>query len=237
MKTIVVIPARLESSRLKEKVLMDLKGKTMLQRVFERVQLAKVDEVYIATDSEKIAKAAQKFTANVEMTASSHRSGTDRIAELARRLECDYIINVQGDEPLIEISLIEKLANALFTKQAEFVTAAYPLQTKEQILDTSKVKVVFNHKNQAMYFSRSAIPYSENFSAQYYCHIGVYGYSKDFLLKYTSLPPSKLEKAEKLEQMRALESGYPLSVILTKQASLGVDTAEDLQEVLNFFVD
>ena len=236
-KTVIIIPARLNSSRLKEKVLIDLKGKTMLQRVFERVSLAQVAPVYIATDSEKIQKVALKFMQNVIMTSSTHLSGTDRIAEAASKIDCDYIINVQADEPFIESSLLAKIAKKLQQKESEFVTAAYPLQTKVAITDTSKVKVVLSKQLKALYFSRSPIPYSENLQAQYYCHIGVYGYSKNFLLHYTSLPLSSLEKAEKLEQLRALEAGYSISVVLAKNHSFGIDTAKDVAEILHLFVD
>lgn len=239
MKTIVMIPARLQSSRLPEKVLIDIKGKTMLQRVFERVQKAKqkkiIDEIYIATDSKKIQKEVLKFTKNVVMTSSKHSSGTDRIAEAVQKIDCDYIINVQGDEPLVEVTLIEKLVNALQNNQTEFVTAAYLLLSEKQILDPAKVKVVLNQQQQAIYFSRAAIPYSKDYQAQYYCHIGIYGYSRKFLLHFTKLPRTSLEKCEKLEQLRAIQMGYAISVVLTKKPSFGIDTPEDARKILDYF--
>ena len=237
MRTVIIIPARLHSNRLPEKVLIDIKGKTMLQRVHERVIQSQVEDVYIATDSKKIQKEAQKFTKNIIITSSKHSSGTDRIAEAAQKIDCDYIINVQGDEPLVEVALINKLAKTLQQKKAEFVTAAYPLKKKAEILDTAKVKVVYNQYQQAIYFSRLPIPYSVDYQAQYYCHIGIYGYSKKFLLHYASLPISSLEKFEKLEQLRAIQAGCPILVVFTKNPSFSIDTPKDIHWVMDFFVD
>ena len=233
-KTAIIIPARLESSRLKEKVLIDLKGKTMLQRVYERAKLANVGEVFIATDSKKIQSCARQFTKNIIMTSSHHQSGTDRIAEAVLQINCNYIINIQADEPLLEIGLIHKLQEKL-QKKSNFVSAAYPLKAKKEICDSAKVKVVFNAKNQAIYFSRLPIPYNTDFKADYYCHIGVYGYSRDFLLTYTKLAQTPLEISEKLEQLRALENNYSMDIVLTDKPSLGVDTPADVKRVLGLF--
>lgn len=233
-KTILIIPARLNSSRLKEKVLIEIKGKTMLQRVYERASFSKIKEIYIATDSQKIYQAAKKFTDKVIMTATTHISGTDRIAEAASKIEFDYMINVQGDEPLIDPKIINKLEQKLKSDKIKMVTAAYLLKDKKEILDPNNVKVVLNSNSEALYFSRQPIPYNQELNAKYYCHIGIYGYTKKFLLEFVNLKNSYLEKMEKLEQLRALEFGHSISVIITDKNHGGIDNKQDLKKISKF---
>ena len=233
--TIIVIPARLKSSRLKEKLLLDIKGKPMLQRVYERALLADIPKVYIATDSQKIATLAQQFTDNIIITSTDHISGTTRIAEAIKNINCKYVINLQGDEPLMDPKLIKQVAKKLQSTKVEIVTAAYPILNRKDILDYDKVKVIFNDKGYAIYFSRLPIPYNKDLESKYYCHIGLYGYSKKFLLKYVKLKASWLEKTEKLEQLRALAAGFAIFVIATNKKSIGVDNKKDFKEICKLF--
>lgn len=236
MKIYCVIPARYASTRLPGKPLADIAGKPMIQHVYERAKLAKLPaEVIVATDNELVFQAVQEFGGSVVMTASDHPTGTDRLAEVAQRLpDADVIINVQGDEPLIPPTIIDDLA-ALFTNsQDELVmaTLASPLLTEEQD-NPAAVKVVTDLAGNALYFSRSLIPYPRNHHAEltFFKHIGIYAYRRDFLLKFAALKPTPLEQAESLEQLRALEHGYQIRVIKTEFRSVGVDTPEDLERV------
>ena len=236
MKIYCVIPARYASTRLPGKPLADIAGKPMIQHVYERAKLAKLPaEVIVATDNELVFQAVQEFGGSVVMTASDHPTGTDRLAEVAQRLtDADVIINVQGDEPLIPPTIIDDLA-ALFTNnQDELVmaTLASPLLTEEQD-NPAAVKVVTDLAGNALYFSRSLIPYPRNHPAEltFLKHIGIYAYRRDFLLKFAALKPTPLEQAESLEQLRALEHGYRVRVIKTEFRSVGVDTPEDLERV------
>jgi len=245
MKSIIVIPARLESSRLAGKVLLDLRGKSVIHRVYEQCKkVLNVDTVYIATDSMEIVEHCQKFTENVIMTSDTHNSGTDRIAEAVRDIECDNIINVQGDEPFIEPRLISDMVSALEHNQA-MCSAMIKIQKVTDLVNPNVVKVVTNHKNQALYFSRSAIPHHgydwealnnhhENIpnGLIFYKHIGIYGYSKEFLLKYSQMESSYLERVEKLEQLRVLENGYSIQMIETEHEGIGIDTIEDYHKAL-----
>ena len=172
-KTSIIIPARLSSTRLAGKALLDLNGKPMIQRVYERASLSSIREVYIATDSPQIQKAASHFTDKIIMTSCKHKSGSDRVAEAAQKLDCDYIINLQGDEPLIDPALLDLLDKKLREQKFEMVTAAYLMDSHKDIEDPSKVKVVLDSYNRALYFSRSPIPYHKNLAGNYFCHLGV----------------------------------------------------------------
>jgi len=245
MKKIVVIPARLNSSRLPNKVLLDLKGKTVLQRVYEQCLKAKnIDEVYIAIDSNIVKESCEKFTRNVFMTKNTHQSGTDRIAEIATHLECDIIINVQGDEPFIDVELIENLADSL-DENTYMVSAMHKISKLDELKNHNVVKVAIDKNSYALYFSRSIIPYHRDEwvnllnhhmvipeGLKFYRHLGIYGYKKDFLLKYSHMEESYLEGVEKLEQLRVLENGYKIKMIESDYNSIGIDTEEDYKKAL-----
>ena len=246
MKTIVIIPARLSSSRLPDKVLLDLKGKSVIQRVYEQVLKAKkIDDIYIATDSKKVEKICKNFTKNIILTSSNHESGTDRIAEAVKNIECEYIINVQGDEPFIEPDLIDKLAVTLKESNIEMVSAMHKIKLVEELKNRNVVKVVIDKQSNALYFSRSIIPHHRDEwetllnhhktipePLKFFRHLGIYGYKKDFLLKYSKMEMTYLEKLEKLEQLRVLENGYKIKMIETDYNSIGIDTKDDYEKAL-----
>ena len=236
MKTVVVIPARLESSRLPNKVLLDVNGKSLIQRVWERVKSAKkIDEIYIATDNQKIVEVVNSFGGNAILTSTKHQSGTDRIAEAVENIDTDLVINVQGDEPLIDPNLIDSFVE-LFKNDYEvyFASAMHRIGTLEDLDNPNVVKVISDLKNNAIYFSRSRIPFSRDGEISvenYFQHIGIYAYKKDFLLRYSQLPQTYFEKIEKLEQLRAIENGFKIRMVETDYRSVGVDTLEDLERV------
>ncbi|MCP4849986.1 MAG: 3-deoxy-manno-octulosonate cytidylyltransferase [Verrucomicrobiaceae bacterium] len=231
-----VIPARWDSSRFPGKPLHPIAGKPMIQHVWERCQLAeKLAATIIATDDERIAKTATAFGARVKMTSSEHLSGTDRIAEaIATENEFSHVINIQGDEPLINAGLIDQIATKLSESPAiSMITAALPFVNHLDLANPNIVKTVITRDGQALYFSRSVIPYqdSKNQVTTCYRHKGIYGYTKEFLLKFVRWEPSPLELAEKLEQLRALENGAQIHVVITDDDSSGVDTPEQADVV------
>ncbi|MDC9729469.1 MAG: 3-deoxy-manno-octulosonate cytidylyltransferase [Methyloprofundus sp.] len=245
MKTVVVIPARLNSSRLPNKVLLDLKGKTVVQRVYEQCLKARnIDAVYIATDSQEVLKSCQKYTENIILTSSEHESGTDRIAEAVSQIECDYVINVQGDEPFIEPELIEQLADALINDSSlQMSSAMHRIDQVSDLKNPNVVKVTVTSNKSALYFSRSIIPHHRDEwdallnhhikvpeALNFYRHLGIYGYSKKFLLEFSEMLPSYLERLEKLEQLRAIENGFAIQMIETSYNSIGIDTQEDYEK-------
>lgn len=247
MKKVVIIPARYDSERFEGKPLADILGKPMIQYVYEQASKAKsVDETVVATDHQSIYDTVKSFDGQVIMTSSKHKTGTDRIAEAASKLEADIIINVQGDEPLIKPEMIDQAIEPL-TKNKNILmgTLCKKIDNIDDIFNTNIVKVVFDRDNFALYFSRSPIPFyrdkwnnlnslpnlSNSFAS--FKHIGLYVYQKEFLLKFSKLPQTPLEKIEKLEQLRALENGYKIKVVETEFESIGVDTPEDLQRVIN----
>ena len=235
-KIIGVIPARWDSSRFPGKPLHPIAGKPMIQHVWERCQQArKLAATLIATDDERIAKTATAFGARVKMTSSEHLSGTDRIAEaITTENEFSHVINIQGDEPLINAGLIDQIAAKLSeTPSISMITAALPLVDHLDLANPNIVKTVITRDGQALYFSRSVIPYqdSESQARTCYRHKGIYGYTKEFLLKFVRWEPSPLELAEKLEQLRALENGAHIHVIITDDNSCGVDTPEQAEMV------
>ncbi len=238
MKVVCVIPARYHSTRLPGKPLAVIAGKPMVQRVYERASLARrPDQVLVATDHELVYKAVTAFGGQAVMTSPDHPTGTDRLAEVATRLDADVIINVQGDEPLIAPEIIDELAAAFHEDDGlVMATLATPLTAEEQQAP-SAVKVVTDLAGYALYFSRSLIPYPRNQAEglTHYKHIGIYAYRRDFLLRYAALPPTPLEKAESLEQLRALEHGYRIKVLKTAFQSIGVDTPEDLERINAIF--
>ena len=244
MKKVIVIPARLDSSRLPKKVLLDLNGKTVLQRVYEQcLKVKNVDEVYIATDSLEIKEVCETFTNKVIITKSTHQSGTDRIGEAISSIDCDIVINIQGDEPFIEPSLIEALVNSFSNSDISMASAMSKINNVKDLHNSNVVKVVTDLHNNALFFSRSLLPFPRDVKeisiakevlekGQFYRHIGIYGYRKDFLLKFVNMEQSYLEKVEKLEQLRALENGFKIKMIEANSSLIGIDTREDYEEAL-----
>jgi 3-deoxy-manno-octulosonate cytidylyltransferase (CMP-KDO synthetase) len=231
-KTVGIIPARWGSTRFPGKLLHPIAGQPLLQHVWERCQQAQsLDAVIIATDDMRIAQAAFDWGAEVSLTSSQHASGTDRIAEVARNLRsATHIINVQGDEPLIEPKLIDRLAAALRRDRTlEMITAAHPFENAAEASSPHQVKVIVDLRGNALYFSRFAIPFPRDRSApvKYLRHQGIYGFRRKTLLQFVKWKSTPLERAESLEQLRALENGVRVYVLITKHGSPGVDTLED----------
>lgn len=236
-KIVGVIPSRWGSTRFPGKSLAMISGKPMVQWVVERVKQAqKLDAVIVATDDQRIADCVQALEipdVTVAMTRPDHPSGTDRIAEAVQALEIDAVINVQGDEPLIDPELIDELAGVISSSDWDMATAATPITDEEQITDPSVVKALFNRHGQALYFSRSTIPHIREpegvpMSGIYWRHIGIYAYRRDYLLQLVQEPVCQLENLEKLEQLRALDMGCRMKVIKTEDFGIGVDTPEDV---------
>lgn len=238
MKAACIIPSRYASTRLPGKPLRLIAGKTLVHRVYERACLAKVPEtVIVATDHEEIEKEVKSFGGHVVMTSVNHPTGTDRLAEVAAKLpQYDIIVNVQGDEPLIDPDVIDRLAQDLMDHEdLDMATVATPLR-KDEYEDPSAVKVVVNQKGEALYFSRSLIPYPRHeFSVPPLKHVGIYAYRRDFLLAYAKMEQPPLEKTESLEQLRALEMGYKIGVIPVETEDIGIDTEADLKKANEYF--
>ena len=228
-----IIPARYESSRFPGKPLASIAGKTMLQHVWERARCARtLNRTIIATDDERILREARRFGANARMTRADHASGSDRAAEVAADDGARVIVNIQGDEPLIDPAAIDAAVEGLLEAgDAPMGTLKKRIENPAELSNPNVVKVVTDHEGNAIYFSRSLIPYVRGGSAAHYKHVGLYVYRKDFLLGYSNLKRGPLEEAEKLEQLRALENGFKIRVVETGYESLGVDTPEDLQRV------
>jgi 3-deoxy-manno-octulosonate cytidylyltransferase (CMP-KDO synthetase) len=225
-----IIPARWGSTRFPGKPLYLIAGKPLLRHVWERCRRAELDSVIIATDDLRIANAAFDWGAEVALTASRHQSGTDRVAEVAKKgKEFAYIINIQGDEPLVDPCLIDKLIDKLRSdRKIEIVTAAHAFENAAEASSPHQVKVVVDLMGRALYFSRTAIPYPHNVSQiKYLRHQGIYGFRRETLLQFVKWKPTLLERAESLEQLRALENGVSVHVLVTKDGSPGVDTPED----------
>lgn len=234
MNVLCVIPARYASTRLPGKPLKDIAGKPMICRVYERAaKAARVAEALVATDDERIYEAVLQHGGKAVMTRKDHPTGTDRLAEVAEKYpDVDLIINVQGDEPLIEPALIDELA-AAFDGDADLQMATVCTEITDEVeaKNPNNVKVVMDKKGYALYFSRSLLPYPRHTGTPVYKHIGIYAYKRDFLLQYAKMAETPLEHAESLEQLRALENGYRIKVIKTPYRFVGVDTAEDLAKV------
>lgn len=241
----VVIPARYASSRLPGKPLLDIAGKPMVIRVAEQAAKSGASEIVIATDFEKISQVAAQYTIKAVMTHINHASGTDRIAEVAAKLNWAddvIVVNVQGDEPLIEPSVIDEVAQHLANStDAVMATACHAIHDEAALLNPNIVKVVIDANGNALYFSRAPIPYPRDDSyknnIQAYRHIGIYAYRVGFLKQYAQLTSTELEKIESLEQLRVLHHGYKIGVTITKNApATGVDTQEDLDYVRSLFL-
>lgn len=228
-----IIPARFHSQRFPGKPLALIQGKPMIERVFERALTAKfLEQIIVATDDERIAQAAQKIGAEVRMTSPHHNSGTERVAEVANKVKTPLIINIQGDEPLVNGQMIDTLILALQDEFIPMVSLMAKIQDLNLLRDSNTVKVVIDKDSFALYFSRSPLPFQA--SDFFYQHIGIYGYQRDFLLNYIRLEPSRLEKTENLEQLRALEHGYRIKMIETQSPTLSVDTPNDIIKLEEF---
>jgi len=235
-KTMVIIPARYASTRLHGKMMIEVDGKPIIQWVWEKANASKLaDKVIIATDSEIIVNAAKSFGALAEMTSAEHQSGSDRIFEVAKRHpEYEYIVNLQGDEPLMTAEAIDLTIETIQKGGCDISTLVREADDPEQIPNPNCVKCVFDKDFNALYFSRSPIPYERNKGvSKTYTHMGIYAYTKAALEKMTSLPQADLELAESLEQLRALKNGLKIKVALTQLNPIGIDTQEDLDKFKN----
>jgi len=233
----IIIPARYASTRLPGKPLIKINDKTIIQWVYERAFKSKLaQEVIVATDDERIFQSVKGFGGQVKLTASSHQSGSDRIAEIVKEdSDIEIVVNVQGDEPLITPESIDNAINCLISdNNADIATLIREINDKEEILNPNVVKVVTDNNGKALYFSRAAIPYErESGQTKFYAHIGLYAYRRDSLLKMTELEQTNLEKAECLEQLRALQNGMTIKTVLVDYKPIGIDTPEDVEEYLN----
>jgi 3-deoxy-manno-octulosonate cytidylyltransferase (CMP-KDO synthetase) len=236
VKKIIVIPARYASSRLPGKPLIDMGGKLLLQRVYEGASRSRLaHNVLIATDDERINKAALSFGAEVIMTDPALPSGTDRVFAAIQGNEADLVINLQGDEPFIEAPIIDQLFSAMEEEDIGMATLCCPMKDESEYGDPNTVKVVLNNRGFALYFSRSPIPYLRTPNSELqtsncaYKHIGIYGFTKSFLHQFVTMPRSPLEETESLEQLRVLENGLSIKVLVTSYAGFGIDTPEDLE--------
>lgn len=241
MKFLGIIPARWASSRFPGKPLAQLGDMTMIQRVYTQAKKA-LDDVVVATDDDRIFRHVQEFGGTVVMTSTNHRSGTDRCAEAYQLagINADVVINIQGDEPFIQVGQIEAIKSCFPTDIATLVQPFTPQQSIDELINPNSPKVVFSQStHQALMFSRSVIPYTRGVpmqqwleTTQYYKHIGMYAYTVDTLMAITKLPPSPLELTESLEQLRWLENGYQIKVAISEASTIGIDTPDDLQKAL-----
>jgi 3-deoxy-manno-octulosonate cytidylyltransferase (CMP-KDO synthetase) len=237
-----IIPARYASTRFPGKPLVDIHGKTMIQRVYEQARKASsLSRVIVATDDQRIEKSVREFGGEVCMTSADHPSGTDRCAEVIQKmnLQCDAVINIQGDEPFINPAQINLVSNCFQDSRTELATLIRKIQSTEILFNPNSPKVIVDADGFAIYFSRQAIPYVRGAQQhdwlrvhEFYQHIGIYGYRSDSLLEITKLPPSSLEKSESLEQLRWIENGYKIKTAVTEFETLAVDTPEDLKNIL-----
>ncbi len=240
MKILGIIPARYASTRFPGKPLVDIKGKSMIQRVYEQASKCKsLSAVVVATDDDRIFSHVQNFGGKAVMTSTDHPSGTDRCMEALEKFggSYDVVINIQGDEPFIQPEQLEQLIGCFSDGAAQIATLAKKIETSEDLVNVNLPKIVFNQNYKALYFSRSPIPgqksanYSEWFANHsYYRHIGLYGYRTEVLKEITKLQPSPLEKTESLEQLRWLEAGYNIKVGITELETLAIDTPDDLKK-------
>ncbi len=233
MRFVGVIPARYHSSRLPGKPLIKIAGKPLIQWVYERsCQAGRLAEVLVATDDERVFQVVSDFGGKAKMTRTEHLSGTDRVAEVAELTEGDVFVNIQGDEPLIAPSTINAICLPFQEDAAlQITTARVEITDPAEVKSPHVNKVVVDRRDRALYFSRSVIPYPQSSPPTFYKHLGIYGYRRDLLLTLSQLQPSPLEKIESLEQLRFLEEGIEIKVILVREDSIGVDTAEDIERV------
>ena len=234
---VVVIPARYASTRLPGKPLVPLAGQPMVQRVYERVKLAKrVHRIIVATDDSRVVEAVQAFGGEARMTRPDHRTGTERVAEVAAHVEAEVFVNVQGDEPLLDPAAVDTAVAALVEEpKAEVVTVATPVKTPGDIMDPNVVKTVLDFDENALYFSRAPIPWVRDAAAhvvaRHLKHLGLYCFERRALLEYPTLPQGELERAEQLEQLRWLENGWKIRVAEVEHDAISVDVPEDVERV------
>lgn len=255
MKCIAVIPARYASTRLPGKALLPLGDRPIIQHVYERVsQVAGISQVLVATDDERIFNRVTSFGGQACMTSGEHLSGSDRIAEAVAKLECEWVFNIQGDEPFIDLNTLQAVLKEATTQDLSPVyTAAVPVTGYEEWINPSVVKVILNQKKQALYFSRWPIPYQRNVLGNHplnhmlgqtaeqldftlhFRHLGLYLYRREFLLDFVQWSPGQLELAEHLEQLRILEKGYPISVVITEKSGISIDTPKDYEDAKKYY--
>jgi len=242
MRKIIVIPTRYASTRLPGKPLREIAGKPLIRHVFERACESRLaDEIVIATDDQRIEDAALSFGAVVAMTSPLCESGTDRVYEAVKGKDADIVVNLQGDEPFMDASLIDGLFSVIEEERLYMATVCSPVVNEGEYLDTNTVKVVLDRDSHALYFSRSPIPYLSNPKSQIsnlksiYKHIGIYGFSMKFLSQFVSMDKGVLEKTESLEQLRVLENGYRIRVLIADYDGFGIDTEGDLKRAENLF--
>jgi 3-deoxy-manno-octulosonate cytidylyltransferase (CMP-KDO synthetase) len=238
MNILAVIPSRYGSSRFPGKPLINLGGKTMVQRVYEGVKHSTlINEIVVATDDERILNEVVRFGGNVCMTSTEHPSGTDRCAEVAAKYEhIDVIVNIQGDEPLVRFEQIEQLLSVFNDPAVEIATLATRQITQEELTNSNRIKVVLNKFNEALYFSRSCIPFPQGKPSDktiFLRHIGLYAYRRETLMRIAKLAPSQIEMAESLEQLRWLYNGYKIKVVETDIETPNIDVPEDVELVLS----
>ncbi len=246
MQILAVIPARYASSRFPGKPLIDIKGKTMIERVYERVAQA-VNQVVVATDDERIADAVKGFGGQVAMTSASHQSGTDRCAEAvavfekASGLHFDVVLNIQGDEPLIDPVQVKQLADLFQDESTQIATLIKEIHDEDTLFNPDKARVIKNVQDEAIYFTRHALPFVKGAAKEdwlgkhtFYQHIGLYGYRKTVLQELVQLPQSSLELMESLEQLRWIENGYKIKTGLSDITGLSIDTPEDLEKLVAY---
>lgn len=242
MRTLGVIPARYASTRFPGKPLVNIAGKSMIQRVYEQVLKAEhIETCIVATDDKRIFNHVKAFGGQVAMTRLDHKSGTDRCAEVANIFaDFDLVVNIQGDEPFVDPAQIDQLILSLQNNpEAEIATLAKQIQEQEELFNPNVVKVVFNKRNEALYFSRSTIPHLRGQEQEqwlgkgrFFKHLGLYGFRRSVLLAIAKLPPGRLEQLEVLEQLRWLEEGYQIRIEKTKVETIGIDSPEDLERTL-----
>ena len=244
MKVLAVIPARYESSRLPGKPLADLMGKTLIQRVYENAQKCNnIDRIIVATDDERIKTEVEKFGGECQMTDPNLPSGTDRVATVAKPIDCEIVVNIQGDEPFLDPSVIDEAVEALIQNPDYKVSTIGKVGiTVEEIQSPDTVKVIINQKNEAIYFSRHGIPYirdkhNNSLSNPSMKHIGLYVFRKDYLQKFTDMKPTVLEQLEKLEQLRIIENCEKIYIARTEKDCFGIDTPEDLNKAKRWLQD
>jgi len=236
-KVVVVIPARYGSTRLPGKPLVSLAGKPMIQRVYERAKLAKqVNAVIVATDDERIVKAVESFGGEARMTRSDHRTGTERVAEVAAHVDGDIFVNVQGDEPLLDPAAVDTAVSSLLEEPvAAISTVATPIKTAGDIMDPNVVKTVLDFDGNALYFSRAPIPWVRDTASKtlvrHLKHLGLYVFQREALLEYATLPQGELERIEQLEQLRWMENGWKIRVSEVEHDAVSVDVPEDVGRV------
>ena len=240
MKIIGVIPARFESSRFPGKPLIDLKGKTMIQRVYEGAKQSKLlSDVIVATDDQRVYDEVKRFGGNVQMTSENHTTGTDRCGEVIENIDCDIVINIQGDEPLVDSRQLDQVCEAFEDENVQIATLGIKNVSEEDLQNKNRIKIVCDSNNNALYFSRSSIPNQENAKESvandypFLRHIGLYAYRASVLNKLVNLEPTTLEKIESLEQLRWLYHGYKIRVVETDIETPNIDVPEDVSAVLD----